>query len=191
MRTALDVHRFLLAADVPHEMVRLDQRITTADDLPDSLGPGVCCVAVRLYHVSRWMGVTPRPTWAAVLVPAGAVPDRRLLLLALGAEDVRPATASEANSATGYPSELVSPVALDSDVEVLADTALGVSDVVYVAAGEGGLALGIRTRDLLVAVGARAATLTPARLPVPRPRFADIVDLDRADLDDGLERHRS
>jgi prolyl-tRNA editing enzyme YbaK/EbsC (Cys-tRNA(Pro) deacylase) len=103
---------------------------------------------------------------------------------------VRAATAAETNAATGYPSGLVSPVALGPEVEVLADTALGATDVVYTAAGEGGLALGIRTRDLLVAVGARAASLTPLPLPVPRPRFADIVDLDRSELADDLETGR-
>jgi hypothetical protein len=36
----------------------------------------------------------------------------------------------------------------------------------------------MRTRDLLVTVGARVAALTPEPLPVPEARFADIVDLD-------------
>ena len=47
MKGALDVHRALLAADVPHEVVRLDSRITEADELPRALGLRAGCLAVR------------------------------------------------------------------------------------------------------------------------------------------------
>lgn len=179
MRTALDVHRELLARDVPHEVVRLRRRLATADDLPAALDLTTAldltagCVAVRLYRVTRQ---DADAAWAAVLVPAGAVPDPAALLDALQAAAVRPATAAETNTVTGFANGLVSPVCLPADVEVLADSALGCSDVVYTAAGEASLALGIRLRDLLVATGARAATLTSAPA-VPEPRFADIIDL--------------
>lgn len=175
MRTALDVHRALLGREVPHEVVRLRRRLTTSDDLPLALGPGVNCLAVRLYRVSR---SSRAASWAAVLVPAGAVPDPGSLLQALDAEAVRPASAAETNAVTGFANGLVSPVCLPDDVEVLADSALGTADVVYAAAGEPSVALGIRLRDLLVAVGARAAALTSMRV-APQPRFADIIDLDR------------
>jgi prolyl-tRNA editing enzyme YbaK/EbsC (Cys-tRNA(Pro) deacylase) len=121
VRTALDVHRELLARDVPHEVVRVRRRLATADDLPAALGLDAGCVAVRLYRVTRRPSRAPRPGWAAVLVPAGAVPDPAALLDALDAESVRPATGAETNSTTGYPAGLVSPVGLPADVEVLAD----------------------------------------------------------------------
>lgn len=175
MRTALDVHRDLLARDVPHEIVRLARRVVDADELPAALGLTAGCVVVRLYAVTRPRGAS----WAAVLVPAGALPHPALLAEALGARAVRPATDEETNAVTGFQAGLVSPACLPDDVEVLADAAIGGEDVVYTAAGEGGVALGVRTRDLLVAVRARAATLSPARMPVPAPRYADIVDLDR------------
>jgi prolyl-tRNA editing enzyme YbaK/EbsC (Cys-tRNA(Pro) deacylase) len=181
VRTALDVHRHLLAHDVPHEIVRLTRRIADADELPTALGLSAGCVAVRVYAVTRLNRTHLTSTsWAAVLVPAGAVPHPASLAQALAARDVRPATDEETNAVTGFPAGLVSPAALPDDVEVLADAAIGGTDVVYAAAGEGGVALGVRTRDLLVAVGARAATLSPAPVPVPAPRYADIVDLDRS-----------
>lgn len=176
MRTALDVHRELLARDVPHEVVRLRRRVSSADELPGVLGLRGGCVAVRLYQVTRR---SPSRGWAAVLVPAGEVPDPAALLTALDAESVRPATATEANTVTGFANGLVSPVCLPAEVEVLADAALGSTDVVYAATGEPSLALGIRVLDLLVTVDARAATLTSAPA-VPEPRFADIIDLDLA-----------
>ncbi len=175
MRTALDVHQALLARDVPHEIVRLPARISGADELPDALGLPTGCVVVRVYAATRLGSLQPR--FVAVVVPAGAVPDPAALLDALDAESVRPATAAEVNAVTGYPAELVSPVALPEDLEVLADAAIGCDDVVYASAGEGGVALAVRTRDLLVAVGARATALTPAPLPSTGPRYADIVDL--------------
>lgn len=174
MRTALDVSQALLAAGIRHEVVRLRRRITTADDLPGALGLVDGCIAVRLYAVDR----QGRRSWTAVLVPSGADPDPRALAAAVGSDDVRPATTAETNTVTGFSAGLVSPVPLPPGVEVVADAAIGRTDVVYAAAGEGGVAVGVRTRDLLVAAGARAAALSPAPLPVPGPRFADIVELD-------------
>ncbi|HWH30375.1 MAG TPA: YbaK/EbsC family protein [Mycobacteriales bacterium] len=172
MRTSVDVSQALLARAVPHEVVRLARRISCADELPGALGLVDGCVAVRLYAVSRG----GRRSWAAVLVPSGADPDPCALAAALGSDDVRPATVAETNAVTGFPAGLVSPAGLPPGVEVLADAAIGRTDVVYAAAGEGGVAVGVRTRDLLVAAGARAATLSPA--PGAAPRFADIVELD-------------
>ena len=176
MRSALDVHRELLAAGVPHEIVRLPTRIASADDLPRALGQEVGCLAVRVYVVQRPDGP---PATAAVLVPAGAVPEPGALLEALRATSVRPATAGEVNLHTAYAADLVGPLCLPPDVEVLADAAVGVTDVVYATVGEATLALGIRTRDLLVAAQARVASLTPAPLPAEDRRFADVIDLDR------------
>ena len=176
MRGALDVHRELLARGVPHEVVRLPSRVLTADELPEALGLDEGCVAVRVYLVTR---PGPSTSTAAVLVPAGAVPEPGALLEALQATSVRPATAGEVNLLTGFAAELVSPVCLPPEVELLADAAVGATDVVYATVGEGGLALGIRVRDLLVVADARVATLTTAPLPPEQRQYADVIDLDR------------
>jgi prolyl-tRNA editing enzyme YbaK/EbsC (Cys-tRNA(Pro) deacylase) len=172
VKGALDVHRELLARDVPHEMVRLRGRATSADDLPRLLGLPRGCVAVRCYEVVRARGTA----FAAVLVPAGRLPEPAALLDALDAEAVRPARPDAVNAATDYAAGLVSPVCLPPEVELLADTALGDSDVSYCAVGESEVVLGIRTRDLLVTAGARAASLTG---PGATAGTADVVDLDR------------
>lgn len=157
MKGALDVHRELLARDVPHEVVRLPRPVLSADDLPAALGldPSVC-VALRCYVAG--------PRIAAVMVRAGATPEPSALLDALGADALRVATAAEVNAATDYAAGLVSPICLPVDVELLADSALGSAEVLYAAVGEGGVALAIRTRDLLVTTGARVATLTAGPL---------------------------
>lgn len=156
MKSALDVHRELLARDVPHEMVRLPRRATSGDDLPRLLALPRGGVTVHCYEVTRAEGAA----FAAVLVPSGRVPDPAALLHALGALAVRPARPDVVNAVTDYAAGLVGPVCLPPDVELLADSALGESDVCYCTVGEGQVVLGIRTRDLLVATGARVATLT-------------------------------
>ena len=170
MRGALDVHRELLARDVPHEVVRLRSRVATADDLPAALGLEHGCVAVRCYLVER----SGRCSFAAVLVPAGAVPGPQALLDALSARSVRPARPEQVNATTDYAAGLVCPVGLPADVEVLADSALEQSATSYCALGEGGVALGIRTADLLAAVGARTASLTAP--PDAAPATVDLAD---------------
>lgn len=171
MRAALDVHRELLARGVPHEVARLRGRAASADDLPRLLDLSAGCVAVRVYEVVREDALA----LAAVLVPAGSLPDPLALLQALDACTVRLAPDDVVNARTRYAAGLVSPVCLPADVEVLADTAVSESEVSWCALGEGGVALGIRTADLLLAAGARAVPLSgPARLAA----VDDVLDLD-------------
>lgn len=161
MKSALDVHGALLAAGVPHEMVRLRTAALSGDDLPRALGvPREACVVLRCYLVTRRSGTQ----LCAVMVRAGDTPDRASLLAALDAVSVRPATAAEVNAATDYASPLVSPICLPEDVLLLADAAIGRTDVLYAPAGEGGVALGIHTRDLLVASGALITHVTAGPL---------------------------
>lgn len=191
MKGALDVHQALLAVDVPHEVVRLDTRISSADELPRALDLTQGCLAVRCYRATR----RPDPhravdeprlsagdAFAAVLVPAGSTPDPEALLTALAAVSVRPALPEEVNTATEFAAGLVSPIGLPAGVELLVDAAIGGTDVVYTAVGEGGLALGIRTRDLLLTTGARVAALTSRPSHVRTlERSVDVVDLVRAE----------
>lgn len=171
MKGALDVHRELLARDVPHEMVRLRDRATTADDLPRLLGLTRGCVAVRCYEVTREAG----SAFAVVLVPAGRVPEPGALLQALRATAVAPARSDEVNARTDYAAGLVGPLCLPGQVELLADTALGDSEVCYCTVGEAEVVLGIRTRDLLVVTGARVAALTG---PAPLTQAASARERD-------------
>jgi prolyl-tRNA editing enzyme YbaK/EbsC (Cys-tRNA(Pro) deacylase) len=186
VKGALDVHRALLAAGVAHEVVQLDSRIATADELPRALGLASGCLVVRCYQVSRGTGEQTDPdTFAAVLVPAGRVPRTVPLLAALSARAVRPARPAEVNAVTEFAAELVSPVDLPPVVELVADAALQATDVVYTAVGEGGLALGIRTRDLLAVTRPQLAALTAPAPPAAMPGSQEpsgerevVLDLD-------------
>ena len=166
MRAALDVHQDLLARGMPHEVIRLRNRVASADDLPRVLDVPAGCAAVRCYTVER----AGSSGFAALVVPAGVVPDETVVCDALVALVVRPATDDQVNGGTGFAAGLVCPVGLPSGVEVLVDDALTAHDVVYCALGESGVALGIRTPDLLVATGARTVPLTGLTLPGPGRR---------------------
>ena len=205
MRGALDVHRELLARGVPHEMVRLRRPVLSADDLPASLDlPARSCVAVRCYvagdcpdaatpatRATAVTTVTPGADgatggrWVAAMVHAGVVPDPVALLDAVGARSLRAATGAEVNAVTDSAAGLVSPVGLPAEVALLADAALGEAEVLYCATGEGGVALGVRTHDLLRAVGPRVASLSGTPLTEAERAgwdgvvaLADVIDLD-------------
>src|SRR5947209_20228672 len=67
MLDALDVHRSLLAREVPHEVVRLPRLALSADEIPEIMGlPSDRCGAGRMYMADQ------RPV--AVIVRAGALP---------------------------------------------------------------------------------------------------------------------
>ncbi|HET6816932.1 MAG TPA: YbaK/EbsC family protein [Mycobacteriales bacterium] len=152
MKDALDVHRALLAREVPHEVIRLPRLILSADEIPDALDlPAERCVAVRIYHADD--------TTAAVVVQAGETPHPGAVLAALGARTLRLARPDEVNRLTDFAAPLVSPVLLPDSVRVLADACVGHVDVVYAPTGDSGTVLGISSRWLLTASRASVAEL--------------------------------
>jgi prolyl-tRNA editing enzyme YbaK/EbsC (Cys-tRNA(Pro) deacylase) len=172
MKDALDVHRSLLAAEVPHEVVRLPRPALSADEIPDLLGlPDDRCVAVRLYQADDRM--------VAVLVRAREHPHPGAVLAAIGARSLRAAPRDLVNAVTDFAADLVSPALLPAEVAVLADACVGHADVVYTATGDGGTALGIPARWLFSVSRAKVAELCGAEHPA--------IDLE-GDLDTDVSR---
>lgn len=166
MKGALDIHRELLARDVPHEIVRLPHVVLGADEIPDALGLAPTqCIAVRMYDADGDL--------VAVGVPAGHLPHPSAVLAAVGARSLRPAGAELVNRRTDYAAGLVCPVLLPDDVPFYADVSLADADVLYAATGDTGTALGIHTGDLFVVANARVAELGHAALPDM------VIDLNR------------
>jgi len=152
MKDALDVHRSLLAREVPHEVIRLPRLVLSADEIPDALDlPADRCVAVRVYHADN--------DTVAVIVRAGETPHPGAVLAALGARTLRIARPDEVNRLTDFAAPLVSPVLLPDSVRVLADACVGHVDVVYAPTGDSGTVLGISSRGLLTASRASVAEL--------------------------------
>jgi Cys-tRNA(Pro)/Cys-tRNA(Cys) deacylase len=164
MKDALDVHRSLLAREVPHEVVRLPRLVLSADEIPDVLDlPRQRCVATRLYVADDAL--------VAVIVRAGELPHPGAVLAALGARSLRGADSSAVNAATDFAGSLVCPVLLPESMTVLADACVGHVDVVYAATGDGGTALGITSRGLLTASRARVTELC-----LPSSPTVDLTD---------------
>ena len=166
MKTALDIHRSLLGAAVPHEIVRLPRAALSAGDLPDVLGVDpAACVVVHAFTT------TPGSSLVAVALPADSLPDpddlAQSLESELGGGRLLAATPATVNLELGYVAGLVSPFCLPASVPVYAAASVGAREVVYTAAGETRAAVGIRSRDLLVATRARVFGPTgPARAGV-------------------------
>jgi prolyl-tRNA editing enzyme YbaK/EbsC (Cys-tRNA(Pro) deacylase) len=168
MKDALDVHRSLLEREVPHEIVRLPRLVLSADEIPPVLDlPRSRCVAVRIYHADDHL--------IAVIVRAGELPHPAAVLAAAGARSLRIARPETVNVETDFAAPLVCPVLLPEHMRVLADACVGHEDVVYAATGDGGTALGIPSRWLLIA--SRAAV---AELCAPGSPTVDLAD----DVDD-------
>lgn len=156
MKGALDVHRELLALDVPHEIVRLPRIVLAADELPDALGVAAeRCLGVRLLEVDDDL--------VGVLAPVNSIVDDRAILTVLHGHEIRPAAPAAVNTATDYAAGLVPPLPLPREVILLNDASVGGTDVVYVPTGEAGTALGIRADLLLAASRARPADVTRTR----------------------------
>ena len=168
MKDALDVHRALLAQDVPHEIVRLPRLVLSADEIPAAIGlPAANCVVTRMYLADDRL--------VAILVRAGDLPHPGSTLTALGARSLRAAPPNLVNERTDFPTSLVCPVLLPAEVTVLADACIGLHDVVYTATGDGGTALGIPSRWLLTT---SRAVVTELCSPAPAEDYDAVTEVD-------------
>lgn len=166
MKDALDVHRSLLAREIPHEIVRLPRPVTSADEIPEVIGlASQRCVVVRMYVADD------NPI--AVIVRAGTTPHPGAVLTAARARTLRTARPEIVNELTDFAAPLVSPFLLPDSMLVLADACIGHADVVYAPTGDGGTAVGIASRWLLTA--SRAAV---TELCLPEAAGSAIDDLD-------------
>lgn len=158
MKDALDVHRLLLAREIPHEIVRLPRPVSSADEIPDALGLAPQrCVAVRMYVADD------RPV--AVIVRAGTTPHPGAILTASRSRSLRTARPEMVNDLTDFAAPLVSPFLLPDDVLILADACIGHADVVYAPTGDSGTAVGIASRWLLTASRAAVSELCLPEAP--------------------------
>jgi prolyl-tRNA editing enzyme YbaK/EbsC (Cys-tRNA(Pro) deacylase) len=177
MLDALDVHRSLLAREIPHEVVRLPRLALSADEIPDIMGlPASRCVAVRMYVADERR--------VAVIVRAGELPHPGAVLAAAAARTLRSMRPDLVNQVTDFAAPLVCPVLLPNDIMVLADSCVGHADVIYAPTGDGGTVLGIPTRWLLTA--SRAAV---AELCAPVSPTVDLTE-DFSDATNVTERLR-
>jgi Cys-tRNA(Pro)/Cys-tRNA(Cys) deacylase len=167
MKDALAIHRWLLAHQIHHEIVRLPQALTRADDLPDVLGVDARdCLGVTLFEVTTRAGREP----VAVVCSVGSAPSLVKIGSTVGATRVRPASPYVVNSVTDYAAGLVSPLLLPDTLTVLVDQraldGFGPDDTVYTPTGERRTALRLRAFHLFTLVPGKAVDLSPPARPV-------------------------
>ncbi|GGK60507.1 hypothetical protein Ppa06_25630 [Planomonospora parontospora subsp. parontospora] len=163
MKDALAIHRWLLALQIHHEIVRLPRVLTSADELPEVLSASpATCVGVSVFEVTTRIG----PEVVATVAPVGAPPRPGTVGGVLDVRRVRPASAFTVNSATDYAAGLVCPLLLPDDLTVLVDERLTrIDGPVHTPVGERHTALRIDAGDLLSLVPGKTVDLS-----VPRPR---------------------
>jgi prolyl-tRNA editing enzyme YbaK/EbsC (Cys-tRNA(Pro) deacylase) len=171
MKDALAIHRWLLAHQVHHEILRLPRSLSVADDLPEVLGVSPeNCLRVTVFAATYPFGGEP----VALIGSAAGTTEPAAVAAILGARDVRPAPAHLVNAATDYAADLVCPLLLPEELTVLLDQrmidALRPRDPVYSPTGERCTALLMAAHDLFALVAGKAVELRAP--PAPRPRRA-------------------
>jgi Cys-tRNA(Pro)/Cys-tRNA(Cys) deacylase len=161
MKDALAIHRWLLAHQIHHEIVRLPRPLTCSDDLPEVLDvPPGSCVGVSVFEVAVRDGDEPVAVVSAVNEP----PRPAAVGALLRAHRVRPASAFTVNSVTDYADGLICPLLLPDDLTVLVDQRLierlGPDDLVHAATGERRTALRLRALHLFDLVSAKPVDMS-------------------------------
>ncbi|MEO3873167.1 YbaK/EbsC family protein [Nonomuraea sp. B12E4] len=162
MKDALAIHRWLLAHQVHHEIVRLPRPMTCAEELPETLSaaPERCLMVTVLDAVTRFGHEVVTAVTSTVACPPrpGAVGGR------LGLRKVRPASTHVVNSATDYADGLVCPLLLPESLPMFIDDRLiADDDPVFTATGERHTALSIRALDLLALLPGKMVDLCGSR----------------------------
>jgi Cys-tRNA(Pro)/Cys-tRNA(Cys) deacylase len=171
MKDALAIHRWLLAHQVHHEIVRLPRPMTCADELPEAVSAAPeRCMVVTVFEVATRIG---REVVVAVVSTVAAPPRPGVVGGLLGVRRVRPAPAHLVNSATDYADGLVSPLLLPESLPVLIDDQLIADDEpMFTATGERHTALTLRAFDLLTLLSGKTVDL---RVPPPRGARAAVA----------------
>lgn len=151
MKTAVDVHNYLVERDIPHEMVAAGGRVRSPERAAAVLG-------LPPEQVGRVVVFEGRGHIVAAVVPADRDPDPGLVRRAAGIQ-VAEVPADRSTDLTEFLPEALPPVALPKGAMVLVDGDLAGQEVLYVPGGEATSVLKIRAEDLIRASGARVAPL--------------------------------
>lgn len=152
MKTAVDVHNFLVERDVPHEMVPTKGRVRSPERVAAVLGLDPKQVGrVALFEAADGP--------VAVLLSADRAPDPTRLREEVGGE-IEEMPPERAADLTEFLPEALPPVALPQGTRVLMDADLAREEVLYFPGGEATSVLKIRSQDLVAAVDARITSVT-------------------------------
>lgn len=153
MKTAVDVHNYLVARDIPHELVGTSGRVQAPERWAAVLGLEPEQVGkVVLYERED------ERTLVAAAIPADRNPDPAGVAEAAGA-GVTAVPGARATDLTEFFHEAIPPVALPPGTRVLLDEGLASQEIVFLPGGEATSLLKIRPDDLLRATDGSVARL--------------------------------
>jgi prolyl-tRNA editing enzyme YbaK/EbsC (Cys-tRNA(Pro) deacylase) len=152
VRGSVDVHNFLVARDVPHEVLPVPGRTRSAERL-------AALLELPLEEVGKVVVFEGTAGGVAVVVPAGSTVDTERVRKAARRPDLEPASDDRAAELTGYLAESMPPVGLPNEFAVILDRALARDSVLYFTGGEARAVLKIRGRDLARATRAKVASI--------------------------------
>ncbi|MEU8356012.1 YbaK/EbsC family protein [Nonomuraea sp. NPDC048882] len=163
MKDALAIHRWLLAHQVHHEIVRLPRPMTCAEELPEAVSAAPArCLTVTVLDVTTRVG---SEVVIGVTSPVSSPLRPGAVGALLGARQVRPAPARVVNAATDYADGLVCPLLLPESLPMFVDDRLVLDDeLVFTATGERHTALSLRALDLLTVLPGKMVDLRGPRL---------------------------
>ncbi|MFD1932789.1 aminoacyl-tRNA deacylase [Nonomuraea mangrovi] len=157
MKDALAIHRWLLAHQVHHEIVRLPRPMTCAEELPATISAAPeRCVAVTVFERHSRLGREA----VAVVSTVADLPTPRTVGLLLDSRNISPAPAFAINASTDYAAGLICPLLLPHDLFVLIDERMPADGgFVFTPTGERHTALRLHALDLLRLVRGKAVDL--------------------------------
>ncbi|MFC4111121.1 aminoacyl-tRNA deacylase [Nonomuraea zeae] len=162
MKDALAIHRWLLAHQVHHEIVRLPRPMTCAEELPETVSAAPeRCLLVTVLEVATRIG---REAVIAVTSSVAAPPRPGAVGGRLGLRQVRPAPAHVVNAVTDYADGLVCPLLLPESLPTFIDDRL-ITDAepIFMTTGERHTALTLGALDLLTLLPGKMLDLRGAR----------------------------
>ena len=155
MRGTIEVHRFLVERDIPHEFYRLDRPLRRIDE-----AAVVLALDPRQVAMAELFEARPSPVLA--LTRADECASLDALAAAARVSRLRPAQPDRVLAVSGYLPHWLPPVGHERAFHVVIEEGLLFEPVLYAAGGDPGVMLVIRSEDLLRATAATPAPLTRA-----------------------------
>ncbi len=152
MRTSVDVHNFLQAEDIPHELSKFSGIARNSEQIAALLG-------LKTHQVIKVLLLFADGEPFIALIPGDCKADYSKLKKVLKASSIRMATPDEVRELTGYLVGYTPPVALLKKLPTYIDIQALREDVVYVGGGEPQTILKIRSYDLVRATDAEVVEI--------------------------------
>ncbi len=146
MKTSIDVHNFLQAKGIKHEIFLVDTPTLTAQRAAALLGLKSCEVTKSVLFL-----VEKEPV--LVVLPGDCRVSYKKMKKVLGTSKIKLASPDEVVKYTGYTLGATPPLAHQTPIKVLIDKRVAKREIIYTGAGDVTAVLKIRSEDLIKVIG--------------------------------------